>query len=151
MEAAPNTSHMTDARTWLRAFAVIAIVQWPVTPTLAAPRRHAPRAPTPQDLTASFQAFCNEWMEKVWAREQTEHVEWEPDGDGVKGTYVEYSRDYTCTLTEGHPPVGKINYLERWYEKRGKTIAEAESSTPEPVKILETGEFFSFIRGKWDY
>ena len=130
---------------------MIAILPWSVTATLAASRRHAPRAPTRQDLAASFQAFCSEWMQKVWAREQTERVQWERDGEGVKRTYVEYSRDYTCTLTDGDPPVGKVNYLERRYEKRGKTIAEAEASTPEAVKIVDTGEFFSFFRGKWDY
>ena len=130
---------------------MIGVLQWSVISTQAATERHAPPTATAQDLALSFETFCTEWMEKVWAREPAEDVEWEQDGGDVKRTLVEYSQDYRCTLTSGHPPVGKIIYLENWYEKRGKTIAEAESSTPQPLKILETAEFFSFIGGKWDY
>ncbi len=113
-------------------------------------RRAVPKKDTAKDLADSFQKFCADWMQKVWTREQ-QAAKWEPEGDGVKRAYVEYSRDYSCQLTDGSPPVGKINYRETWYEQRGKTIADAEASTPQPVKIVETGEFFSYSRGKWDY
>jgi hypothetical protein len=98
---------------------------------------------------ASFPAFCKEWMAKVWAREQQRVTKWENHGDTVQRTYVEYSRDYQCTLTDNIPPVGKIKYREVWYEKRGKTVAEAEASAPQPTKIFDTGEFFSFWKGSW--
>ena len=107
--------------------------------------------PPAKDLTASFESFCKQWMEKVWAREGQNSTTWEKDGDGVMRSYVEYSRDYNCTLTEEKPPVGKISYRETWYEKRGKTVADAEASPPQPTKIFETGEFFSYDRGKWLY
>jgi len=113
-------------------------------------RRHAVKAPA-QDLTESFQSFCKQWMEKVWAREAQNPTNWETDGDGVVRSYVEYSRDYNCTLTEEKPPVGKISYRETWYEKRGKTATDAEANPAQPIKIIETGEYFSYDRGKWLY
>lgn len=112
-------------------------------------RRAAPKEAT-KDLAESFQEFCAEWMQKVWTREPPA-AKWEQDGDSVKRAYVEYSRDYSCQLTDGHPPVGKITYRETWYEQHGKTLPEAEASAPQPIKILETGEFFSYSRGRWDY
>jgi hypothetical protein len=103
----------------------------------------------PKDPAGSFQTFCKEWMEKIQARDNP--VEWQTDGGGVHGTYVEYSHEYTCTLTEETPPVGAMDYREVWYEKRGKTVAEAESSTPQPIKIFDTREIFSLIKGRWGY
>src|ERR1700675_528648 len=87
--------------------------------------KHAAAAkPAPKDFEGSFQIFCKEWMEKIRARD-TQHVtKWETVEDGVHGKYVEYDPEYTCTLTTGKQPIGKVNYREVWYEKRGKTIAE---------------------------
>jgi hypothetical protein len=116
-----------------------------------ATRRHRAVTPPAKDLKASFQSFCEEWMEKVWARDGQNPTTWKNDGDGVVGRYVAYSRDYNCTFTEEQPPVGKISYRETWYEKRGKTAADAEASTPEPIKIFETVEYFSYGHGRWLY
>ena len=124
---------------------------WVATPASAAKQRRAAAKQQPKDLSASFQDFCKQWMEKVWTREGRHSITWEKDGDAVFRTYVEYSREYNCTLTEDKPPVGKINYRETWYEKRGKSIADAEASPAQPIKIFETGEFFSYDHGKWAY
>ena len=103
----------------------------------------------PKDPAGSFQNFCKEWMEKIQARDNP--VEWQTDAGGVHGTYVEYSRAYTCRLTEEKPPVGTMDYREMWYEKRGKTVAEAENSTPQPIEAFDTREIFSLIKGRWSY
>ena len=126
-------------------------VRGSVPPAAAANQRHRAVKPPPEDPTASFQSFCKQWMEKVWGREGQNSSTWERDGDGVVRSYVEYSRDYNCTVTEEKPPVGKITYRETWYERRGKTAADAEASPPEPIKIFETSEYFSYNRGKWLY
>jgi hypothetical protein len=106
-----------------------------------------------EKLADSFQAFCNEWMDKLQARESYNltHIKWETTPAGVVGTYVGYSPEHTCTLDTARPPVGEIDYRQVSYEKRGATIADAERSVPEPVEIYATREFFSYIKGKWDY
>ena len=43
------------------------------------------------------------------------------------------------------------NYREVWYEKRGNTIDGVERSSPPPITIVETGEFFSYRSGAWTY
>lgn len=109
--------------------------------------RKASTKPPKKSLADSFQTFCTEWMAKVHARDVA--IEWEADPDGVHGTYVEYSPEYTCTLTKEKPPIGTIGYHEMWYEKRGRTMADAELSTPQPVKAFDTSEIFSLIKGRW--
>ncbi|MFI5364825.1 MAG: hypothetical protein ACHQ4J_04300 [Candidatus Binatia bacterium] len=109
--------------------------------------RKASIKPPKRSLADSFQTFCKEWMAKVHARDTP--IDWQTDPDGVRGTYVEYSPEYTCTLTKEKPPVGTIGYREMWYEKRGRTMADAEHSTPQPVKAFDTSEIFSRIRGTW--
>ncbi len=106
----------------------------------------------PANLGDSFQAFCEEWMEKLHARERdsTGHMKWETDGTGTRGTYVGYSQEHTCQLHES-AQVGLVTYREIKYEKRGPTVAEAERSTPQPVEIYDATEIFHFKNGKWDY
>ena len=88
-------------------------------------------------------------MQTVWARDWHSIIKWEKDGDGVGGTYAEYSHEYTCTVTEGDTPVGKVNYRQVWYRKHGKSIAEAENSQPQATEAFDTDEYFSYIHGKW--
>lgn len=101
----------------------------------------------------SFQAFCDGWMEKLRHRELNDlaHIEWQTNAEGVQGTYIGYSEDYTCTVSADGPPVGKVEYREVRYEKRGRTIAEAEQSSPQPVEICITTELFGYTKGKWQY
>ncbi len=101
----------------------------------------------------SFQVFCNRWMEKLRDREVNNlaHIQWQEGTEGVQGTYVGYSADYTCTVSADGPPVGKVGYHEIRYQKRGGTIAEAEQSSPLPVETCYTRELFGYIEGKWQY
>ena len=115
--------------------------------TAPAQGRKASTKPPKKSLADSFQTFCQEWMAKVHARDTD--IEWQVDPDSVHGTYVEYSPEYTCALTKEHTPIGTIGYREMWYEKRGRTMADAEHSTPQPVKAFDTSEIFSLIKGRW--
>ncbi len=152
MEAAqPIDVHSNRIRNTL--IILIGVLLLFTVPTQAASKHRAPTKKsskiTRENLEGSFRKFCDEWMQKVWAR--AESKDWVQQGDDVTRTYVEYSRDYTCELMNEKPPVGKINYRENWYEQHGKTRDEAEASERTPVKILETGELFSWNRGKWDF
>jgi hypothetical protein len=101
----------------------------------------------------SFQPFCDGWMQKLRDRELNglAHIGWQTSAEGVQGTYVGYSEDYTCTVATDGPPVGIVEYREVRYEKRGRTIAEAEQSSPLPVEICKTTELFGYTKGKWQY
>jgi hypothetical protein len=101
----------------------------------------------------SFQTFCDGWMEKLRDREldHLANIKWQTSAEGVQGTYVGYSEDYTCTVSTDGPPVGRVEYREVRYEKRGITIAEAEQSSPQPVEICITTELFGYTKGKWQY
>jgi len=108
-----------------------------------------------EDAASAFPKFCEEWMQKLDARERANvsHIKWEQRADGVLGTYVGYSQEHTCELKEGShkTPVGTITYREVRYEKRGNTIPEAEKSTPNPVEVTEVTEIFRYEKGKWIY
>jgi hypothetical protein len=107
------------------------------------------------DAASAFPKFCEEWMEKLDARERANvsHIKWEQRADGVLGTYVGYSREHTCELKEGthSTPVGTITYRELRYEKRGNTQAEAEHSVANPIETTEVTEIFRYDKGKWIY
>lgn len=108
-----------------------------------------------EDAAAAFPSFCEEWMHKLEVREENNvsHIKWEPDGTGVLGDYIGYTREHTCTIKDGtnSVPVGEIVYREIRYEKRGGTVAEAEHSTAQPVETTEVTEIFRFDKGKWIY
>lgn len=116
-------------------------------------KRHTPAKRSFVELKQSFDQFCAEWIQKLRDREQHNlaHVEWTPSADGIVGTYVGYSEEHTCTLTDNQPPVGKIRYQQMVYEKKGDTRLSAERSPPRAVEQYDTTEFFSLIKGKWDY
>lgn len=105
------------------------------------------------DLKLSFQKFCDDWIGKLRVREADNlaRMHWETASDGVRGSYVGYAQEYTCTLGEGDDPVGTVRYREFRYEKHGSTVAEAEGNSPLPIEAYDTREYFSYIRGKWDY
>jgi hypothetical protein len=108
-----------------------------------------------EKAASTWPDFCTEWMGKLAVRERDNiaNIRWETGADGVKGVYVGYSKDHTCTLREGTEkvPVGKIGYLEVSYEKRGASIPEAQQSEPRPTVSYEVTEIFEYIKGKWDY
>jgi hypothetical protein len=109
---------------------------------------------TPEQVTAAFQTFCQEWMQKLAVRQRDNiaHIKWNTKPDGVQGEYVGYIQDHTCLVkNEATDPVGEIAYQEVRYEKRGATVAEAEQSPPHAVETTAVTELFHFEKGKWAY
>ncbi len=108
-----------------------------------------------QDADSAFPQFCQEWMEKLVAREENNvaHIRWEQNGDGITGSYIGYTRQHTCVTKNGThaTPVGKISYQEIVYEKRGATTAEAELAPAQPVRTSRITEIFRYSDGKWIY
>ena len=117
----------------------------------AAPKakRRAPTQLSSVQLKQSFDRFCGEWMQKLRERERYNlaHIAWRTTADGIVGTYVGYSEEHTCILTDRQ--VGKIRYQEMVYEKKGSTRPTAEDSPPRAIEQLDTSEFFSLFKGKW--
>jgi hypothetical protein len=117
----------------------------------AAKTSHAEKT-TSANFAASFQTFCEEWMQKLHARERdnVSHIKWESTAEGARGTYVGYSQEHKCELKE-NTKVGRVDYQEFTYEKRGSSVAEAQTSTPHPVEVYDATEIFHFENGKWSY
>jgi hypothetical protein len=119
-----------------------------------AAKKAAP-AESAADVETKFNAFCEEWMGKLAARERDNvgSIQWETRADGVIGDYTAYSTEHTCVLKSGtgDVPVGKITYREYRYEKRGASIPEAKSSPPHPVETTEVTEIFRYSAGQWIY
>jgi hypothetical protein len=106
------------------------------------------------DVASQFTTFCEEWMGKLAARQEhnVTHIKWDTKPDGVKGEYVGYTTEHTCTLkNETKVPIGKIIYREIVYQKHGGTIPEAEKSTGEATEVTEVTEIFRYAGGKWVY
>jgi hypothetical protein len=139
--------------TFALAVALVIVPSWSSAVVKKRARQSQTKKAAALNVADSFQAFCGVWMKKLRARETDNiaHIEWQNGPDSVWGSYVGYSEDYTCAVTSGPRPVGRMNYREVRYEKRGASLTEAKDSTPRPVEIFETSELFSYIRGKWDY
>ena len=74
------------------------------------------------DVASQFDSFCLEWMGKLAARQEHNiaHIKWDTKPDGVKGEYVGYTTEHTCTLkNETQVPIGKIIYREIVFQKSG--------------------------------
>lgn len=109
-----------------------------------------------EDPTSQFQSFCQEWMQKLEARElnNVTHIKWQTNGDGVSGDYTGYyTHEHTCIVKSGTAsvPVGKITYREIRYEKHGGNVTEANQSPPRPVETTDVTEIFRYDQGKWIY
>jgi hypothetical protein len=106
------------------------------------------------DVAGQFTAFCEEWMGKLAARQEhnVSHIKWDTKQDGVKGEYVGYTTEHTCTLkNETKVPIGKIIYREIVYQKSGGSVPEAEKSAAEAIETTEVTEIFRYDGGKWVY
>jgi hypothetical protein len=106
------------------------------------------------DVATQFDAFCTEWMGKLAAREQhnVTHIKWDAKPNGVKGEYVGYTTEHTCTLKNASKvPIGKIIYREIVYQKSGGSVPEAEKSPAQPIETTEVTEIFRYAGGKWVY
>ena len=106
------------------------------------------------DVASQFTVFCEEWMGKLAARQEhnVTHIKWDAKPDGVKGEYVGYTHEHTCTLKDGaQVPIGKIIYREIVWQKHGGTIPEAEKSEAQAIETTEVTEIFRYAAGKWVY
>jgi len=120
----------------------------------AAATRQTEKKSTPEQITAAFQTFCQEWMQKLAVREHDNiaNIKWETKPDGVHGEYVGYPQDHTCVVkNQDTEPVGKIAYQEVRYEKYGTTIAEAKNNPPRAIEATAVTELFRFEKDKWIY
>jgi hypothetical protein len=103
----------------------------------------------------NFQAFCDEWMQKLRERERynSSHIAWEAHAGRVSGEYVGYDTHCTCVAREepGKDPIGKITYRETRYKREGTTETDALA---EPSTVLEQSdvtEIFRYGKGRWQY
>jgi hypothetical protein len=122
------------------------------------------KAPAKVDVKAigekaagAFQAFCQEWMQKLAVRERDNKakINWQNGAEGTRGEYVGYSQEHTCQMREyTNPesvPVGIIVYREYRYQQAGATSEEAMQSEPRTVEATEVTEIFRYSAGKWVY
>lgn len=117
-------------------------------------KRPATKAVSPEKINQQFETFCQEWMQKLAAREHDNlsKIKWNSNSGGVEGEYVGYTQDHTCTVKgDDSAPVGKIAYQEVRYAKRGATIADAEKSPPQAMETTAVTELFRYEKGKWIY
>jgi hypothetical protein len=108
-----------------------------------------------EDPQTAFQSFCEEWMQKLQAREHhnIQNIKWQTNADGVHGGFIGYTREHLCSAKIGTEsvPVGTITYREVRYEKRGTSIPQAELSPAQPVETTEITEIFRYNGGRWIY
>jgi hypothetical protein len=124
------------------------------TPKAGSAKPHASKKPAPEEVAQAFQTFCQEWMQKLEARERDniKNIKWNTTSEGVQGEYVAYSQEHTCVVKDEYQqPVGEITYQEVRYERRGATIAEAENNPPRPLEVTAVTEIFRYEKGKWIY
>jgi hypothetical protein len=103
--------------------------------------------------SAAFPDFCRDWGRKLSARERDNlrNIKWEMH-DGVEtGKYVGYGAIDSCTCKEATNgvAVGILTYKEFDYTLTGKSVEEAQHSTPHATAIVPTREIFAYDRGKW--
>jgi hypothetical protein len=103
----------------------------------------------------NFQAFCDEWMQKLRDREtyNTSHIAWATHEGRVSGEYVGYDTKCTCIAHEepGKDPIGKIMYRETRYRREGTNEAEALVAPGTVLEQSDVTEIFRFGKGRWQY
>lgn len=122
----------------------------------AAKSSKAPKAPEPdaEQLSSTFREFCGDWMTKLSERETRNLglIEWDKGLDWVQGTYTGFAPEHTCLVDGvGANAIGKMTYREVKYEKRGKTVEDAQTRPPHAIEVTEVTEIFRFEKGKWVY
>jgi len=120
----------------------------------ASARPHASKKPAPEEVAQAFQTFCQEWMQKLEARERDNisNIKWNTTSEDVQGEYIGYTREHTCIVKDEYKqPVGEVIYQEVRYERRGVTIAEAGKNPPRPLEAIAVTEIFRYENGKWIY
>jgi hypothetical protein len=103
--------------------------------------------------SASFPDFCRDWGHKLSVREHDNlgNIKWQMR-DGVEtGSYVGYSSIDSCTCKEATNgvAVGILTYKEFDYTLSGKSVEEAQHSTPHAASVVPTREIFAYDKGRW--
>ena len=109
---------------------------------------------TDEGVAQAWRAFCEEWMQKLAAREREniDKTEWKDSGQEKTGNHVGYGPDHECRLSaQGAVPIGRIYYKEVTYRRHGNNVTEARACTPEPVEVYEVTEIFRYNHGKWEF
>ncbi len=106
-----------------------------------------------QVASASFPDFCRDWAHKLSVREHDNlgNIQWVMH-DGVEtGRYVGYSSIDSCTCKQAANgvSVGVLTYKEFDYTLTGKSVEDAEHSTPHAATVVPTREIFAYEKGKW--
>lgn len=119
----------------------------------AAPASAQP-TPSRDDLQKSLRTFCELRMRELESQEQRNlaAVQWQQDGAGARGEYIGYNPDYVCTLSPGADavPIGRMQYREIHFEKRGASIESAMRAEPAPVRFEDVTQVFAYRRGVWE-
>lgn len=111
----------------------------------------------PEVVTAKFDTFCADWMQKLATRERDNRagIQWQAGPDGVHGQYVGYMYNNRCEVKpQADPsavPIGKIVYREVTYQHQGASVSAAETSAPSIVDQTEITEIFRYTKGQWVY
>ena len=103
---------------------------------------------------AAFPAFCQDWEQKLKAREldNLRHVAWQHKNGWVTGTYVGYGELTSCTCKESEgQPIGEVSYKEITYSLLGRSMEAARHAVAKPIRVTNTLEIFSWDRGRWFY
>jgi hypothetical protein len=121
---------------------------------LAAGSVRAQPTPSRDDLQKSLRTFCELRMRELEAKAQKNlaAVQWQQDATGARGEYVGYNPDYVCTLSSGEEqvPIGRMQYREIHFEKRGASIQDAMRADPEPLRFEDVTQVFAYRRGVWE-
>jgi hypothetical protein len=106
-----------------------------------------------QVASASFPDFCRDWGHKLSVREHDNlgNIKWEMRNGVETGSYVGYSSIDSCTCKEATNgvAVGILTYKEFDYTLTGKSVEEAEHSTPHAATVVPTREIFAYDKGRW--
>jgi hypothetical protein len=106
-----------------------------------------------QVASASFPDFCRDWAHKLSVREHDNlgNIHWVMRDGLETGSYVGYSSIDSCTCKQANNgvSVGVLTYKEFDYTLTGKSIEEAEHSTPHAATVVPTREIFAYDKGKW--
>ena len=111
-----------------------------------------------KQVDAAFDAFCDEWMEKLRTRQRlnAKALVIQRIGDGYSGRFVGYSRkpvkcQARATGSAKTPYVGQIVYHELRYQKQGATLKAARRSKPAVLQSTEVMEIFRHNGSEWTW
>lgn len=110
-----------------------------------------------EKIKTMYDVFISDWMSKLDKISKTnmEKVAFNSDPDGYAGKYILYGpdKDFWVKKTDSSltTHVGYLKYKQKVYEKKGKTMTDAQNCAPCLVQENNVTEIFRFTNGKWIY